>query len=132
MKEMQVQSLAVKIPWRRKWQPTPVYLPEKSYAQRSLVGYSPKGYKRVKHDLTTKQQQNNLYLCLCTFSIQQPSLTHPKPNLMIPTLYTQHTHRQNLVPLNFSNIYLPLLSSLLVLLSFVDLVFGWTVQGLFL
>ena len=67
MKEMQVQSLAVKIPWRRKWQPTPVYLPEKSYAQRSLVGYSPKGYKRVKHDLTTKQQQNNLYLCLCTF-----------------------------------------------------------------
>ena len=30
-----------KIPWRRKWQPTPVFLPGKSYGQRSLVGYSP-------------------------------------------------------------------------------------------
>ena len=29
-----------KIPWRRKWQPTPVFLPEESHGQRSLVGYS--------------------------------------------------------------------------------------------
>jgi len=28
-------------PWRRKWQPTPVFLPGKSHGQRSLVGYSP-------------------------------------------------------------------------------------------
>ena len=34
-----------KIPWRRKWQPTPVFLPEKSHGQRSLVGYSPWGQK---------------------------------------------------------------------------------------
>ena len=31
------------IPWRRKWQPTPVLLPGKSHRQRSLVGYSPRG-----------------------------------------------------------------------------------------
>ena len=30
-----------KIPWRREWQPTPVFLPRKSHGQRSLVGYSP-------------------------------------------------------------------------------------------
>ena len=30
-----------KIPWRRKWQPSPVLLPGKSHRQRSLVGYSP-------------------------------------------------------------------------------------------
>ena len=30
-----------KIPWRRKWLPIPVFLPGKSYGQRSLVGYSP-------------------------------------------------------------------------------------------
>ena len=30
-----------KIPWRRKWQPTPVFLPRKSHGQRSLAGYSP-------------------------------------------------------------------------------------------
>ena len=29
--------------WRRKWQPSPVFLPGKSHAQRSLVGYSPWG-----------------------------------------------------------------------------------------
>ena len=30
-----------KIPWRRAWQPTPVFLSEESHGQRSLVGYSP-------------------------------------------------------------------------------------------
>ena len=34
-----------KIPWRRRWQPTPVFLPGKSHGQRSLVGYSPWGCK---------------------------------------------------------------------------------------
>ena len=34
-----------KIPWRRKWQPTPVVLPGKSHGQRSLVDYSPWGFK---------------------------------------------------------------------------------------
>ena len=30
-----------KIPWRRKWQPTPVFLPGESHRRKSLVGYSP-------------------------------------------------------------------------------------------
>jgi len=30
-----------KIPWRRAWQPTPVFLPGEFYGQRSLVGYGP-------------------------------------------------------------------------------------------
>ena len=30
--------------WRRKWQPTPVFLPGKVHGQRSLVGCSPWGY----------------------------------------------------------------------------------------
>ena len=34
-----------KIPWRRTWQPTPVFLPGESHGQRSLVGYSPWGCK---------------------------------------------------------------------------------------
>ena len=34
-----------KIPWRRKWQPTPVLLPGESHGCRSLVGYSPRGRK---------------------------------------------------------------------------------------
>ena len=39
--EIQVQSLGQveKIPWSRKWQPTPVPLPGKFHGQRSLAGY---------------------------------------------------------------------------------------------
>ena len=40
--------------WRGKWQHTPVFLPGKSHHQRSLVGYSPWGHKRVGYDLATK------------------------------------------------------------------------------
>ena len=35
-----------KIPWRRKWQLNPVFLPGKSHGQRSLAGYSPWGCKK--------------------------------------------------------------------------------------
>ena len=38
-----------KIPWRRAWQPTPVFLPGESHGQRSLAGYSPQG-RRVRHN----------------------------------------------------------------------------------
>ena len=34
-----------KIPWRRAWQPTPVFFPGESHGQRSLAGYSPWGHK---------------------------------------------------------------------------------------
>ena len=55
-----------KIPWRRKWQPTLVFLSGKSHGQRSLAGYSPWGPKRAGHNLPTKQQQN-----MCNVKIVQ-------------------------------------------------------------
>ena len=55
MQEIQVQFLGQKIPWKRKWQPTPVFLPGKSHRQRSLVDYSLWGHKTVRHDLVTEQ-----------------------------------------------------------------------------
>ena len=45
MKETQIRSLGQEIPWRRKWQPTPVLLPGKCHRLRSLVGYCPWGSK---------------------------------------------------------------------------------------
>ena len=48
------------IPWRRKWQPTLVFLPGKSHEQRSLAGYSPCGC-RVGHNLATKPPPPVLY-----------------------------------------------------------------------
>ena len=34
-----------KIPWRRKWHPSPVFLPGETHGQRNLVGYGPRGCK---------------------------------------------------------------------------------------
>ena len=42
-----------KIPWIRKWQPTPVFLPGKTHGQRSLAGYM--GSQRIGHYLSTKE-----------------------------------------------------------------------------
>ena len=50
-----------KTPWRRKWHPTPVFLPGKSHGQRSVVGYSPWGCKRVEHDLATELTHMDVY-----------------------------------------------------------------------
>ena len=36
-----------KIPWRRAWQPTPVFLPRESHGQRSLAGYGPQRCKEL-------------------------------------------------------------------------------------
>ena len=43
-----------KIPWRRKWQPTPVLLSGKFHGQRNLSGYSPGGSQKVRQDWETE------------------------------------------------------------------------------
>ena len=35
-------------PWRRKWNPTPISLPDKFHGQRSMMGYSPGGHKDLE------------------------------------------------------------------------------------
>ena len=51
---MHVQSLGQEDPWRRAWQPTPVFLPGGSHGHRSLAGYSPRG--RGESDTTEVSQ----------------------------------------------------------------------------
>ena len=54
-----------KIPWRRKWQPTPVFLPGKFHGQRNLAGYSPWSHKELdttEHACTRTLIQYNLIL----------------------------------------------------------------------
>ena len=52
-----------KIPWRRKWQPSPVLLPGESHGQRSLVGYSPWGHTESDTTEVTKQEQQQWLWC---------------------------------------------------------------------
>ena len=49
-KKCKLSAWVGKIFWRRKWQPTPVFLPRESYGQRNLVGYNPRG--RKESDMT--------------------------------------------------------------------------------
>ena len=53
MQEKQFNPWVGKVPWRRAWQPTLIFLPEKSHRQRILAGYSPCGCKESD---TTQQQ----------------------------------------------------------------------------
>ena len=47
MRETRFDPWVGKILWRRKWQPTPVFLPGKSHGWKNLVGYSPRGRSRL-------------------------------------------------------------------------------------
>ena len=62
-----------KIPWRREWHPTPVFLPGKFHGQRSLVGYSPWGHKRVRHDWAlTSSAMYIIQICIKSQRIYTP------------------------------------------------------------
>src|SRR5574337_2205755 len=50
-------SLSTFMHWRRKWQPTPVFLPGESHGWRSLVGCSPRGHTESDTTEVTWQQQ---------------------------------------------------------------------------
>ena len=50
-----------KIPWRRAWQPAPVFLPGESHGQRSLADYSPQGLKELGMMVGTE------HACFSTF-----------------------------------------------------------------
>ena len=67
------------IHWRRKQQPTPVFLPGKFHGQRSLVGYSLQGCK--KQDMTEATQQHHdwgiaNYICLASQGTQIWNTSH--------------------------------------------------------
>ena len=59
------------IPWRRKWQPTPVFLPGRSHGQRSLPGNSPWVHGGTKESATAGQLNNNnkdsILLLICSY-----------------------------------------------------------------
>ena len=52
MQETQFNPWVRKIPWRREWQSTPVFLPGESHGQRRLAGYSPWSPKEL--DMTER------------------------------------------------------------------------------
>ena len=67
--ETQVRFLGWEDPLEKEWQPTPVFLPGKSYGWRSLVGYSPWGHKEsdtteqlsLTHSLTASSRSSHIH-----------------------------------------------------------------------
>jgi len=61
MQEMGFDPWVGKIPWKRKWQPTPVPLPGKFHRQKSLAGYNPWGHKASD----TTEHVAHVPVCAC-------------------------------------------------------------------
>ena len=70
-----------KIPWRRKWQPTPVFWPGEFHGQRSLAGYSPWGCKELDR---TEQLSLSLDLHPLGASGQEPTCRRQRDAGSIP------------------------------------------------
>ena len=53
-----------KIPWRRAWQPTAVFLPGEFHVQKSLVDYSPWGHKELDtNERLSSSMDSSLWIC---------------------------------------------------------------------
>ena len=66
-----------KIPWRRAWQPTPVFLPGESHGQRSLAGYSPWGH--TESDTTERLSIHAHLYCSRTLQGLAADFIQPPP-----------------------------------------------------
>ena len=84
MQEMQVQSRVRKIPCRRSWHPTAVFLLGESYGQRSLAGYGPQGLK--ESDVTEQLSTHTHFHSQHWQSLQGPSRWNfPLPTTSLPS-----------------------------------------------
>ena len=64
-----------KIPWKGKWQPTPVFLPEESHGQNSLAGYSPWGRKELEVTEHARKGVNHTVEECCDGKVQDSRKT---------------------------------------------------------
>ena len=80
-----------KIPWRRKWQPTPVFLPRKCRGQRSLAGCSPWG-----------RRESDSWV-----HVQLLDTAHPHPPHILPPRTLLSSFLDHLVHLGSSSVMLP-------------------------
>ena len=74
-----------KMPWRKKWQPTPVFLPRESHGLRSLVGYRPWGHKEsdTTERLTHTHTHTHTHRCLSAWFNALPHLFSPYLKILL-------------------------------------------------
>ena len=88
-KRHEFDSWVGKIPWRRKWQPTPVFLPGESHGQKSLAGYNAWGCK--ESDTIEATEHTFIYLiglaAACRILVAACGIQLPNPGLNLGPLY---------------------------------------------
>ena len=95
-----------KIPWRRKRQPTPVFLPGESHGQRSLAGYSPWGCKESDTtEVTASRQQSHLGYLVKT---RQSKPYATSRSLCLWVLGAADTHQRSRSPVRLSVLSCPI------------------------
>ena len=77
-----------KIPWRRKWQPAPLFLPGKFHGQRKLAGYSPWGCKGVRDWLAWDSPDKNTRVG-SPGDLPEPGIKPSSPGLQADSLPTE-------------------------------------------
>ena len=81
LQETRVRSWLRKIPWRRAWQPTPVFLPGASHGQRSLAGYVPWDGKESDTAKVTEHTNTQHYVtpAVCHLQRNGPKTCSQRP-----------------------------------------------------
>ena len=99
-----------KIPWKRKWELAPVFLPRKPHGQRSLAGYSsPWGCKsqtwlsnwsfaQKRFSLLEVLHPENSFLRLFVFIEQKENLVFKKPELLTSIVASNCRHSSLFIP----------------------------------
>ena len=91
-----------KIPWRRKWLPTPVSLCGKSHGQRSLTGFSSWGH-RVGHNWATNTISTLTTSCTTENKNHRPQgLTGSGPWLLLRLYFLHSSVNQTGLPVQHS------------------------------
>ena len=80
-----------KSPWRRKWLPTPVFLPGEFHGQRSLVGSCPWGSQRVRHNWATDTHTHAHWKPACSSCLHPLLVYFRRECLLVPLISREGT-----------------------------------------
>ena len=89
------------IPWRRKWQPTSVFLPGEPHGQRSLEGYSPQNCKEsdttehtpISPNCDMEQQCFAFRVCVAHMTQDRPEIANHKTPELLYQNYLKQPHK---------------------------------------
>ena len=114
-----------KIPWRREWLPTPVFLSRESHGQKSLAGFNPWSYKEsdMIERLTLSHFHLTFHKQLCPNKMEELEEVDKIPwNMQSPKTYQREIQNMNRLLIN-------LLDQLLLVGLFIFCISCWSVLG---